>query len=130
MRQSRDNGFVFVMVIVALALVGAVMFVLSDGSKTMIFQSDGAYLRACRRNLSASGLAWVRTHAGKPNAMEVGEAVVLDVNDLGIRAGALSVTVVSATEDLVQVETATKAARRNRTESRELTYSVRLSSMP
>ena len=60
MKATGQNGFVMILVIMALAAIGVVMFVLTDDANTMIFESDTAYLRATQRNLTASALAWAR----------------------------------------------------------------------
>jgi len=111
MKETKTEGFVLVMVIVAIALAGMVMFVLSEGSRTMIFQTDTAYLNACRRNLVSSGLAWAKANAA--SAAE-GEAV-LDVNDLGVREASLKVSVVSDSNEAPGVLIATSVSRRTRT---------------
>ncbi len=60
MKQLRQNGFVLILVITAIAAIGAEMFVLTGGANTMLFQSDTAYLQAVERTLVAIGLAWAK----------------------------------------------------------------------
>jgi len=56
-RKEKRDGFVLVIVIITIALIGAEMFVLTGGSNTILFQTNNAYLQACQQNLIASGLA-------------------------------------------------------------------------
>jgi hypothetical protein len=58
--MRKDQGTILTLVLVAVMLVGVVMFVLTAGSNTMLFQADTAYLQAVERSLTASGLAWAR----------------------------------------------------------------------
>jgi hypothetical protein len=60
MKKPRKKGFALVLVITAMAVIGLEMYVLTGGSNTMLFQSDTAYLEACKRNLITSGLAWAK----------------------------------------------------------------------
>jgi hypothetical protein len=120
MKKTTKQGFVLVMVIVAIALTGMVMFVLSDGSRTMIFQTDTAYLNACRRNLVSSGLAWAKTNAGSTAEGEM----VLDVNDLGVGDASLRVSLVSEPNEAPSIRIATSVSRRTRTLRDEATYAV------
>ncbi len=108
------------LIILAVALTGMVMFVLSGGSRTMIFQADTAYLDACRRNMVSSGLAWVRANA----ASAVGGEVALDVNDLGVRDGMLRVSVVSEPNEAPSVRVATRVSRKIRTLRSEAVYPI------
>ena len=118
MKKTKTEGFVLVMVIVAIALVGMVMFVLSEGSRTMIFQTDTAYLNACRRNLVSSGLAWAEANA----ASAVEGEMVLDVNDLGVREASLSVSVISDPNEAPSARITTSVSRRTRTLRDEAIY--------
>ena len=60
MKNSRRKGVALILAIIAMAIIGLEMHVLSSGSSTMLFQSDRAYLEACKRNLITSGLAWAK----------------------------------------------------------------------
>ena len=104
MKKTRQNGFILILVIVSIALIGAVMFVLTDDSNTMLFQSDRAYLRAVQRNLVASGLAWAR-HSVKTQRMETfNKPVELDITNLNSRGSALTVTIDAAADRKPQVQ--------------------------
>ena len=57
MKEQKQKGFVLVLVITVIAVVGIQMFALAGIANTMQFQSHTAYLRACERNLLAT-LLW------------------------------------------------------------------------
>ena len=126
MDKNRTNGFVLVLVIMALMLVSVIMFVLSSGSSTMMFQTNTAYLTACQRNLTASGLAWARGSVKGQEADAPEQPVTLDVNDLGIRVASLTVALNSSEDQRPQVRIATSVSRSARTLSNEVVYDVAL----
>ena len=90
MEKIRQNGFVLVLVIATIGLIGAEMFILTGISNSILFQADTAYLEACEQNLAASGLAWVRKNSGKEN---IDKTIKLDVSDMDISRSTLSVTI-------------------------------------
>jgi len=120
-RNSSKNGFVLVMVIMAISLVGMITYVLTDGAKTMIFQSDSAYLEACGRNLAASGLAWARRAIKEQHTTADGNSITLDVGRLNIRDGSLSV-LISGSHGQRHVQVSLSASRANRTTTFQSTY--------
>jgi len=107
MRVAKAEGFVLVLVIVALSLVGVVMFVLTEGSNTMLFQADRAYLGAVERNLTASGLAWARHQAVQGDAVPSTGPIELDVSRFKGRQAVLvvSFTRIDSAAASVRVET-------------------------
>lgn len=52
------KGFILLAVIVILILMATELFVLSDISNKITFQTNGAILEAVEQNLVSSGLAW------------------------------------------------------------------------
>jgi hypothetical protein len=120
-RNSSKNGFVLVLVIMAIALVGMITYVLTDGAKTMIFQSDNAYLEACGRNLAASGVAWARqTSKERPAAID-DKPITLDVGRLNIREGLLSV-LITGSQGQRHVQVSLSASRAHRRTTVQSTY--------
>jgi hypothetical protein len=87
MKQQRKKirkGFTFYLVIVAIALTGSSLFLLTHISNGMAHHSDRMYLKACYRNLRASGLIWVRHNTTKIAELPSNESRVLDTTDLQI----------------------------------------------
>jgi len=93
MNKPRKNGFVLILVITAMAIIGLEMYLLSSGANTMLFQSDTAYLEACKRNLITSGLAWAKQNIRNNNRQNFEKAVKLDVGKMNIRVSSLIVTI-------------------------------------
>ena len=94
MKNKRQKGFVLILVIVVMALIGIQMFALADIANTMQFQSHTQYLTACERNLLASGKAWARQNIPPETGDILNEKEIdLDVRGMNIRGAALTVTV-------------------------------------
>ena len=93
MKKLRQNGFVLVLVITAIALIGAEMFVLTGMANTILFQSDIAYLEVVERNLVASGLAWASRNIKNQSKETFNKTVELDVTDMEIRRSTLAVII-------------------------------------
>ena len=122
--MRRNQGAILTLVIVALMLVGVVMFVLTEGSNTMLFQADAAYLRAVQRDLIASGLAWakekVSSNAGAPST----EPVALDTAALGVPNAKLVVRIVDVQNGRAKVRIETSCHKGRQTLHRSRTFSV------
>lgn len=124
MKKTRQNGFILIFVIVSIALIGAVMFVLTDDSNTMLFQSDRAYLRAVQRDLVASGLAWARHSIKTQRTDTFNKPVELDITNLNTRGSALSVTIDAAADRKPQVQIDASCTRARRTLTTRDKYQV------
>lgn len=62
MKQAKRKGYVLILVMLVLILIGAELFVLSGISQSMIFQTKTAYIEAQRRNTAASAAALKKYH--------------------------------------------------------------------
>ena len=113
MENIRKNGFVLILVITAMAVIGIEMFVLAGIANTMMFQSNTAYLQACERNLVASGLAWAKKNIQNNSRENFDEMIELDIAEMNIRGSALDVTINIPTpnEPEVQINTSCSRAR-------------------
>lgn len=116
MEKMQRKGFILVIVILLLAVVGLEMFVLTSGSNTILFQADTAYLQAVERDLTVSGLAWARRNINSEGGKILDKTVVLDINDMNIRSAALSVTISTPSneEKEVRIDTSCSRARQNK----------------
>ena len=115
MEKTRQNGFVLILVIVAITVVGIQMAVLGDIANTMQFQSQTAYLKACERNLLASGLVWAKENVREKDSEISGKTIQLDVSGLNIRESALDVTISIATDEEAEVQIETTCSRSRQT---------------
>ena len=109
MRNLREDGFALVLVVMAIALVGLEMFVLTGGSNTMLFQSNTAYLQACERNLVASGLAWAKRNIEDERSSA--GTVDLNVAAMNVRGATLSVTIGTPRDKEADVQINTSCSR-------------------
>ena len=115
MKNERKNGFVLVLVIVAMAVIGATMLVLSAGAKTMVFQSNTAYLQACQRNLVTSGLAWAKQQIKSQSKENLDRTIRLDVTETDIRGSTLAVLIRIPTDKEPEVQINASCSRARRT---------------
>ncbi|MHC4558832.1 MAG: hypothetical protein ACYTFW_20260 [Planctomycetota bacterium] len=115
MKEQRQNGFVLILIITAVAVIGIDMFVLAGIANTMQFQSNTAYLQACERNLVASGLVWAKQNIQNISRETFDETIELDVTEMDIRDASLDVTVKFATDEEPEVHINTSCSRGRQT---------------
>ena len=115
MKKQRQRGFVLIFVIMAIIVIGIEMFALSGIANTMQFQSQNAYLKACRRNLLASGLLWANENSREKGREIFDKTIQLDVSKLNIRASALNVTMSIASDEEAEVQINTLCSRGRQT---------------
>lgn len=115
MKQRKQKGFVFIFVITVIILVGIHMFALAGTANTMQFQSHTAYLRACRRNLLASGLEWVKQNVPDETGEIADKTVKLDVNSMHIRGSELDVTISAQSDGKAHVQVESSCTRGRQT---------------
>jgi type II secretory pathway component PulK len=114
MKNPQQNGFVLILVIVVIALIGAMMIILTDSANKIMFQSDTAYLQACERNLVTSGLAWAKRNIKNQSKETFNRTIELDVTSMSISGATLSVNI-DIQKDLeaeVQINTSCSRVRR------------------
>ena len=126
MSKIRQNGFVLILVIMVMAVIGLVMFVLAGIANTMQFQSHTAYLQACERNLAASGLAWAKQNARNMSGETSDKMVQLDVTEMDIRGSALEVMIDAPAGRQRKVRIKTSCSRGRQTLRGDATYMIDL----
>ena len=104
-----------ILVIVAIAVIGVQMSVLADIANTMQFQSQYAFLKACERNLQASGLVWAKENARKKSGEIFDKTIQLDVSKLNIRDSVLDVTIKIESDKEAEVQIDTSCSRSRQT---------------
>lgn len=104
-----------IIVIMAISVIGVEMFVLSDIANTMQFQSQHAYLKACKRNLLASGLLWAKENIREKSSEIFDKTIQLDVSKLNIRVSALDVTINIVSDEEAEVQINTSCSRGRQT---------------
>jgi hypothetical protein len=97
--KKRNDGFIMLIVICILALIAIYMILLTSDANTFIFQSDRAYLEACRQNLIASALNWA-----EKNTDAAISPVELNTSGMGIKNAVLKVKVISVEKGKSQIE--------------------------
>ena len=126
MKQTRQKGFALVLVIVALAIIGLEMHALSSGANTMLYQSNRAYLEACKRNLISSGQAWAKQNIRNNNIDSFEKTIELDVDKLNIKDSSITVTITVPTNEEPQAQINTSCSRGRQTSKSDKKYQIRL----
>ncbi len=124
--MRRNRGAILTFVIVALMLMGVVMFVLTGGANTMLFEADTAYVQALERNLIASGLAWAKERASSPVGLPDREPVDLNTAAFGLPGTKLVVQMLGVQDNTAQVhiETLCHKGRRELHTSRDYQFTI------
>ena len=126
MKHRKQNGFVLLLVIVAIGLIGAEMFVLTGISNQILFQSDTAYLQACERNLATSGLAWTKRNIKNSGKETFDRPIELDVSSMNIYGATLSVDIITAEDEEAEVQINTSCIHDRRTLRHSSKHAIRL----
>ncbi len=123
--RKRNKGFLLTFVIVALALMGTILFVLGAGSNAMLFHADTAYLQTVERNLVVSGLAWAQASIAHGDAA-VGEPVALNTEafDAPNTALVVAITQLRADQAMVRIAATCSKGRRTLTTTRDYTIDL------
>ena len=124
MKAPKTDGFVLVLVIVALGLTAVVMAVLTAGANTMLFHADRAQCQAVQRNLRLSGLAWARHRLADPNIAAATDPVALETDALSPRDATLAVSFPEADTDPGQILINTACSKGRHALSATRTYPV------
>lgn len=126
MRKGKRDGFVLVIVIVTIALIGAEMLVLTGSSNTILFQANNSYLEACEQNLIASGLAWAKKNIKNENMKSFNKEIELDLADINVKRAALSVAIEKPENKQTEVQINTSCGRGRQVLRHKKKYQVRL----
>lgn len=125
--MRRNQGAILTLVIVALILVGVVMFVLTGGANVMLFQADTAYLQAVQRSLIASGLAWARERAAQDFEAPGLEPVELDPAAFGLPGTKLIARILDVRDKTVRVHIETSCHKGRQTLKTSRDYACMIS---
>jgi len=126
MRNRNRKGFLLTFVIVALAMMGMVMYVLTDGATSLLSRADAAYLQAIERNLVASGLAWAQAKIAAGSAATAAEPVELSTASFGAPSAKLTVMIVQVQADRATVRIGTSCTKGRRTLDARRDYTIAL----
>ena len=126
MKEQGRNGFVLVLVITVIAVIGIQMFALAGMANTMQFQSHTAYLRACERNLLASGLGWAKQNIQNEAGEIIDKTIKLDVSRMNIRGSALGVTIGTQSDGEAEVRVNSSCTRGRQTLKGDGRYRIEL----
>jgi hypothetical protein len=124
MNRKKHNGFVLIFVITTLVLMGAMIALLGSMSQKFVFETNQAYLEACSRNLSASGLAWAKyALKNKNQSLSIGR-IPLDVNDMKMPHATLSLDISDGYDGKRKIATHASVRRNGRHQRKDTAYLV------
>ena len=123
MKAKGRSGLVLMLVVVLIAVIGAEMFVLTEVTRTMLFESSWAYLQAVERNLAASGVAWARRNVMNQSTETFNKAIELDVRGMNVPGSTLRVSIASR-EEVAEVQISTSCGRGRRTFGKNRGYRI------
>jgi len=126
MKNKNRKGIVLIVVIMTLSMLGAQMFILSRGSNTMLFESNNAYLEACRSNLTASALAWAKKGLKNQNSPFFNKETKLNLDDIELESSSLSVIIDKVEDKNAQVQVNVSVSRGRQTLSHRKKYRLEL----
>jgi hypothetical protein len=126
MRQRNDKGFLLTLVIVALAMLGTIMAVLTAGANTILFHADTAYLQAVERNLVASGLAWAQNRLSAGAETVIDKPFELDTGAIGAPNATLNVRILNVQGNTASVRVETSCRKGRRTLDTSCDYTINL----
>ena len=98
-----------------LASISLVIYILTAHARTMLFQSDIAYLRATQRNLTASALAWAGYNIKNQNTEALSKPANLDTMSITTRSATLTITIDAPESGRPQAQITTSTTRKRRT---------------
>jgi hypothetical protein len=73
--------------------MGTVLFVLTDVSNKIIFQTNRALLDTVQQNMISSGIAWAKYNIENGNIKKMPKEIQLDTPCIGTRDAQLTVTI-------------------------------------
>ncbi len=126
MEHPQKNGFVLILVVAAIALIGAEMIVLTSSANQILFQSETAYLQARERNLVTSGLAWAKRNIKSEGKQNFDRTIELDVSSMSIHGATLSVNIAALKDEEAEVQIDTSCSHDRRTLMHSEKYRIKL----
>jgi hypothetical protein len=111
MRRPERNGYVIILSVVAIALVGAALLILAGLANSLLFDANQAHLQACNRNLVASGLAWAQHNRDKISDSSKTEQIQLDISHLNVTDGDLCITLLEPRKRTPRLQINTECRR-------------------
>ena len=111
MKQLTRDGFVLILGIVAIALAGAAVLVLTGLASALLFDANQAYLEAYNRNLTASALVWAQHNRDELNDSSKTEQIQLDISHLNIPDGDLRITPLEPRKRTTRIQINTECRR-------------------
>ena len=82
-KNKRKNGFILLLVVTMIPLIGMVLAIMTTNSKSLMIQTRREELHARAENACQSGLAWVRQNPAKVKSLAAGKTIPLTIENKG-----------------------------------------------
>jgi len=122
-KHKRKNGYVLMLVVLAISLVGFHLAIMTASSNLIMFQADQAYLYACQDNLKASAVAWAETNTKQKTA---DKEIQLDTIEMNIPRSQLTVKISPSENQKASLDVTATCSKARNTMTR--TYSFQIDS--
>ncbi len=122
MKRRRNKGFMFILVLIAIAMVGAAIFLLASSSRSLLFDANRALLEARTRNLTASALGWAVSNRERLRRTPDGARIELDATGLGVPDATLTVSLEGEGTKTRRIRIRTASPRGRRVANRSSDY--------
>jgi len=111
MRRSNATGYVMILTLLCLSLVGMAIVILAAVNSDMVFESNRAYAEASHRNLTASALAWADQNRDKLSETKEAGIIPLDIETLKVPDGAVTIEPIRKAERPSAVKVSARCSR-------------------
>ena len=125
MKYARPKGFVVIMTLSLVTLLGGALLIMTLSSKTLAFDANWAYYQACERNLAASGFAWADYQVLHLDKVLTVEPLNLDIESMQIPQGGLTISLADPNIAELTVEVKTTCGRESMLLHRVHKYSLK-----
>lgn len=82
-KRQRKNGFILLIVVTMIPLIGMVLAIMTANSKSLMIMTRREELQAQADNACQSALAWVKQNPAKVTSLDVEKAIPLTINNNG-----------------------------------------------
>ena len=111
MKYPARHGFMLILAVVAIALVGASLLILAGLANSLLFDANQAHVQAYNRNLTASALAWTQHNRDRKSDSSKTEQIQLDISHLNIPDGDLRIALLEPRKRTTRIQIDTECRR-------------------
>ena len=111
MRPDRQKGFVLVVVIMFMMMLGLTLAILSSHLKNLAYETTTERLKVYNDNLVTSSMAWAKRNVKQLAEKTAGQTIDLDVSELSINGARAAITVTAIQGDKIKIDLTAECSR-------------------